>query len=220
MAKQINSLKNGKSQFSKAFVGQNTVFQFSRYPWRSQLLVLWSHDGHWNGPLEKPVKPQMVPYFLDRKSKNTDHIYIGPQKKLICFGMIKQQASKHHLYLSFVDDLLWINMNMNMRNFKTFVPRNIFWRTHVDVLATNRGALLSKDGIFEAQIKLLKEKSHFQIFCDEDFEQGFYPVPLEWSKKDVYPNTCRVVDFDYWTNGVCNTFINIVGSLNIKWRDI
>jgi len=32
------------------------------------------------------------------------------------------------------------------------------------------------DGIFEAQIKLLKEKSNFQIFCDEDFEQGFYPA--------------------------------------------
>ena len=88
------------------------------------------------------------------------------------------------------------------------------------MLATDPGALLSKDGIFEAQIKLLKEKSNFQIFCDEDFEQGFYPVPLDEAKKMSIPNTCRVVDFDYWTNGVCNTCINIVGFLNIKWRDI
>lgn len=51
------------------------------------------------------------------------------------------------------------------------------------MLATDPGALLSKDGIFEAQIKLLKEKSNFQIFCDEDFEQGFYPVPLDEAKK-------------------------------------
>lgn len=183
MAKQINSLKNGKSQFSKAFVGQNTVFQFSRYPWRSQLLVLWSHDGHWNGPLEKPVKPQMVPYFLDRKSKNTDHIYIGPQKKLICFGMIKQQASKHHLYLSFVDDLLWINMNMNMRNFKTFVPRNIFWRTHVDVLATNRGPSSLRMAFLKRRSSCWRRRATFKSFAMKTLSRASIPSLWNEAKK-------------------------------------